>query len=194
MHFLHIPPVLANCRQSYVGKFRSLWWEELLNVQIRCIICRVTVHVGVAFEVFEPSCLPLYTINHERNGGWEWFNQIPRMSDFLLFSVFCYAVSFVHKEAGAAKKKWRLSVGNSECYWQKKLSGENQTWYRMDEGEWEESGILQVMISCEIWQKTVQVGAVLRFALHGMCTEFSAAIVVGCSFQVKPHHKWDTEE
>lgn len=23
--FLHIPPVLANCRQSNVGKFRSLW-------------------------------------------------------------------------------------------------------------------------------------------------------------------------
>lgn len=57
--FLHIPPVLANCRQSYVGFF------VFFNVQIGLVICRFTVHVGVPLEVFERSRLSVYTIKSQ---------------------------------------------------------------------------------------------------------------------------------
>lgn len=88
--FLHIPPVLANCRQS-------MWGNSGVFSKKSCLMCRLDAYfVGsLSMLVLLLKCLnSLLTV-------YKMKSQVKYLSDFsnpkyVRFFFFCYAIHFVH--------------------------------------------------------------------------------------------------
>lgn len=108
--FLHIPPVLANCRQSYVFFFVFFY------VQIGLVICRFTVHVGVPLEVFERSRLSvLYNkITSKMVEGAIWQN--PKNVTLMCGALWQEAAAVESKSTAEEK-----GTGNKKSCWAERI-------------------------------------------------------------------------
>lgn len=97
--FLHMLPVLANCRQSMWGKFRSHWLKSVCKLNKKC---QFTVHVCLLC-----SNSPIYEISSYITEGRTFFPFFLKNVEWQFIFVY-YAVNFGQKKAARVQSDGAL--------------------------------------------------------------------------------------